>query len=530
MEGAPGPINSQTPGYDKIVQDDENHNYRLIYKNGLYLKILLANEFISFIINNSEYELNLNYKEITDKIPNFKSINDINTLFNVILEILNKDKFDLVHENDKIKLIIIVMNVIGNEEKHEIILPRTEKSEINELKAKLIELENKIVKMDEDISGFNEEINLKFNKIIEEKNEMNLKIEKLKQENKSIKDELKSVNEKLNKSVNDKANHDNKNILSKSYFNNKLEFSKYNYDLLIYPLEKKNEILIYDKKNSFHKKILKPENFKCKKKFKTFPFKSRFVNLGKSLLLTGGNENENKSNKCYLISVFESKSENKIEKYEININSYGNLKEKRERHSIIYLPSKNYVFICSGFSTKTCEYTDLSKGVWEEIKPLNNERVDASMAFINERFVYIFCGSFLENENAQLDYLNDMEYFDINNFDKGWTNVKFMNDKKYRLSLGALGVLPVDKNIFLIYGGCYGKKYNNRTYKVDCKDYEHPTIEDINININKPSIFKHNLFCKIGETYFNFDFNDQLVRFDYKNLNIGIFDQNQIQK
>ena len=222
MEGAPGPINSQTPGYDKIVQDDENRNYRLIYKNGLYLKILLANEFISFIINNSEYELNLNYKEITDKIPNFKSINDINTLFNVILEIFNKDKFDLVLENDKIKLIIIVMNVIGNEEKHEIILPRTEKSEINQLKLKVIELENKILKMDEDISGFNEEINLKFNKIIEEKNEMNLKIEKLKQENKSIKDELKSVNEKLNKSVNDKANHDNKNILSKSYFNNKL--------------------------------------------------------------------------------------------------------------------------------------------------------------------------------------------------------------------------------------------------------------------------------------------------------------------
>ena len=118
MEGAPGPINSQTPGYDKIVQDDENRNYRLIYKNGFYLKILLANEFISFIINNSEYELYLNYKEITDKIPNFKSINDINTLFNVIIEIFNKDKFDLVQESGKIKLIIIVMNVIGNEEKH----------------------------------------------------------------------------------------------------------------------------------------------------------------------------------------------------------------------------------------------------------------------------------------------------------------------------------------------------------------------------------------------------------------------------
>lgn len=530
MEDAPGPINSQTPGYDKIIQDDENRNIRLFYKNKMHFKIVLTNEFISFIINNSEFELNLNYKEITDKIPNFKSINDIKTIFNVILEIFNKDKFDLVKKNDKIMLIITVMDVLGNEEKHEIILPRNENSEINELKTKVNELENKILKMDEDISVFNEEMNLKFNKINEEKNEMSLKIEKLKQENKSIKDELKAVNEKLNKSVNDKANHDNKNILNKNIFNYSLEFSKYNYDLLIYPVEKKNEILIYDKKNSFYKKVLKPENFKCKKKFKSFPFRSKFVNLGKSLLLTGGNENENKLNKCYLITAFGSKPENKIEKYEININSYGNLKEKRERHSIIYLPSKNYVFICSGFSTKTCEYTDLSKGVWEEIKPLNNERVDASMAFINERYIYIFCGSLLENENAQSDYLNDMEYFDINNFDKGWTNVKFMNDKKYNLSFGAIGVLPVDKNIFLILGGCCGIKYNNRTYKVDCKDYEHPTIEDINININKSSIFKHNLFCKIGEFYFNFNFKEQIFRFDYKNSNIGIFDQNQIQK
>jgi len=530
MEGAPGPINSQTPEYDKIVQNDENPNYHLIYKNGFYLKILLINDLISFIINNSEYELNMNYKEITDKIPNFKSINDLNTLFKILLEIFNKDKFDLINEITKIKLIIIVMNVLGNEEKYEIILPKTEKSEINELKSKVNELQNRILKMDEEFSVFNEEMNLKFNKINEEKNEMNLKIEKLKQENKSIKDELKIVNEKLNKSFNEKVNHDNNNILNKNIFNNSLEFSKYNYDLLIYPLEKNNEVFIYDKKNNFYKKKLKPENFKCKKKFKSFPFRSKFVNLGKSLLLTGGNENENKLNKCYLISVVGSKPENKIEKYEININSYGNLKEKRERHSIIYLPSKNYVFICSGFSTKTCEYTDLSKGVWEEIKPLNNERVDASMAFINERYIYIFCGSFLENENAQLDYLNDMEYFDINNFDKGWTNVKFTNDKKYNLSFGALGVLPVDKNIFLIYGGYYGKKYNNRTYKVDCKDYEHPTIEDINININKSSIFKHNLFCKIGENYFNFDFNGHIVKFDYKNLNIGMFDQNQIQK
>ena len=70
--------------------------------------------------------------------------------------------------------------------------------------------------------------------------------------------------------------------------------------------------------------------------FEVFPFKSKFVNLGKSLLLTGEILKKQKLNKCYLISVMEAKSNSLT--YEINITSYGDLKEKRENHNIIFLP------------------------------------------------------------------------------------------------------------------------------------------------------------------------------------------------
>ena len=386
---------------------------------------------------------------------------------------------------------------------------------------------------------------IKVNNLIEEKKEMKNKIEELSKENNLIKKELEQLNDKLNIILDKKDNNNNKihflksaikkNIKMNRFYTmtqkelelkskDKLEPFEYNYDLIIYLKERKNEILIYDKNNKFIKKLLKPENFKNCEKFDVFPFKSKFLNLGKSLLLTGGIINEQKSKKCYLISAIEAKSN--IETYEINITSYGDLKEKRGNHNIIYLPDKNWVFVCSGYLTKSCEYTDILKKNCEEIKPLNKIRFNASMAYINKRYVYIFFGSLEENEKSI--YLNDMEYFDLNNFEKGWTTLNYINDKEYELSLCAVGVIPVSKNEFLICGGYDGNKYKSKTYKINCNDHEHPIIEDI--NINNAAIFIHNLFCKIGDAYFNFDLSAKLFRFDYKKMNIGVFFENQTKK
>ena len=568
---APSPIKVLTPENIKIIQNKDLKDKNIFINNGHILIVRLIEENIYLIVDKKEdgkkYQLKINYDEITNKIPYFKFLNNIVDIYKNVLQLLSTNKYTIKLDNKIIKVIIKLVNIFGTEEKHELLLEQIEisdKEKINILQNKIKELENKMNEIIEEKNEYKKNIDIKLNNIIKEKNEyknnmdvkvnslieekkqMKNKIEELSKENNSLKKELEQINDKLNFILDKKDNANNKmnvyktaikkNIKMNRFYTvypkeiefkpkEKLESFDYNYDLIIYLKERKNEILIYDKKNKFIKKILKPENFKNCEKFEVFPFKSKFLNLGKSLLLTGGIANGKKSNKCYLISAIETKSN--IETYEIDITSYGDLKEKRENHNIIYLPDKNWVFVCSGYLTNSCEYSDISTKNWEEIKPLNKIRFNASMAYINERYVYIFLGS-SEEEKEKTIYLNDMEYFDLNNFEKGWTNINYINDKGYELSLCAVGVIPVSKNEFLICGGYDGNKYKSKTYKINCNDHENPIIEDI--NINNAAIFIHNLFCKIGDAYFNFDLSAKLFRFDYKKMNLGVFFENQAKK
>ena len=111
---------------------------------------------------------------------------------------------------------------------------------------------------------------------------------------------------------------------------------------------------------------------------------------------------------------------------------------------------------------------------------------------------------------------------------KCWTTINYINNRGYELSLCAVGVIHVSKNEFLICGGYDGNNYKSKTYKINCNNPEYPVIEDI--NINNAAIFIHNLFCKIGDAYFNFDFSTKLFRFDYNKMNLGVFYENQTKK
>ena len=101
--------------------------------------------------------------------------------------------------------------------------------------------------------------------------------------------------------------------------------------------------------------------------------KFNFVNLCQSALLTGGMTKKNKIlNKCYLTGLIESHSSNNAN-YSISVTPYGNFKETRKRHNLIYLPNKNFVFACGGFYYKSCQYTDIYRGNWELLKPISNQ-------------------------------------------------------------------------------------------------------------------------------------------------------------
>jgi hypothetical protein len=537
---APSPIKiiTKTPDFKDSNEINAKYNFS---NNGYVLYLELIEDYILIIVNKNDendikYQIKINYDEITNIIPYFKYLNNINDIFKNILQLFNIGKFSINVENDKIKVNIKIMNIFGLEEKHELLLEKIELSandKINLMKNKIKEFENKIVEINEEKKN----MCITINKLMEEKNEMNIKIDDLIKENSYLKSELKNINEKINqffkekdsnKNINENLNENLLNNNEQNYNNpkediknnkNNLQYSEYDYDLMICPKEKTDELMIYNKDNNFIKKNLKSKGIKCNVKIDIFPFKSKYVNLGQSLLLTGGMIEEEILNKCYLMSVIKTK--NKLD-YKIIINSYGDLIEKRERHNIIFLPDKNLVFICSGYLTDKCEYTDLSKGIWEEIKPLNKIRINGAMAYINHQYIYIFCGFNMEGKKEI--YLNDLEYFDIENYERGWTTINYMNDKEYNLSFGTIGVIPVEKNSFLICGGYNGKDYNSKIYKIDCSDHEKPIIDIGDKNKNWFIIFRNSLFCKIGQAHFNFDFSSKLYRFNYSDMNLGFFD------
>ena len=292
---------------------------------------------------------------------------------------------------------------------------------------------------------------------------------------------------------------------------------QFNYELIIFL--KEDKIFAYNEKNGLF-------SLKLNGELSYVPDKSRFVNIGQAALLTGGKTRENNvSKKCYLISLLESDSSQKP-MYSVNISPYGDLQEGRERHNLIYLPNKNSVFACGGFFSKSCEYTDVYKGTWELISPMNRPRGNASMAYVNDRFIYIIGGFELRNEDVPKGYyLDDIEYFDVNNFANGWKIINFLNPNRYNLGLTALGVVPISKSIFLICGGYDGREYKNIVYKVNCNNYLNPIVEQT-LEINNPTIFTHNMFCKIRKSYFNFDYQGQMYGSDYENWRFGMLNMN----
>jgi hypothetical protein len=381
-------------------------------------------------------------------------------------------------------------------------------------------------------NNFNNNNNNNFNNNFNNNNNQNINMNNPMNINNNFNNNSQNNNMNLNNNFNNNNNNFNNNFNNNNnnnlnnlnmMDNNQLKLenqSQFTYDLIMYLKEKTDDILMYNEKHG-----LRTIKLGQSSELKFFPPKSRFVNLGTSVLLAGGEKQENnnkiKLSKCYLITLMEDESANK---YEVNVMPYGPLKEPRERHNLLFLPNKHFVFACSGFYSKTCEYTDIYKGEWEMIGPLHKARGNASMAYVNERYVYILGGFELE-EKAQGNYLNDIEYFDINNFAKGWTVINFVNNRGVNTSLTALGIVPITKNIFLICGGYDGKEYKSNVYKVDCNNHEHPTIEETS-SLGKNSIFIHNMFCKIKKSYFNFDMQGQMFGFDYENWRFGILNSN----
>ena len=182
----PEPINEIKSNLSMNITNLKNKN-EFKYKE---FKLItgLSNDTIIFHCksdnNENQYQIKLNYKEIINNIPNFKIHTNIFDIYKLILMLLNSKRYDIkIDNNFSLKLILKIINMIGQEELFELILNKIQISPRMKggiMEEKIINLENKI------------------KDLIIEKDEMRNKINDLSNENQIIKKELNDMKIKIN--------------------------------------------------------------------------------------------------------------------------------------------------------------------------------------------------------------------------------------------------------------------------------------------------------------------------------------------
>ena len=249
----------------------------------------------------------------------------------------------------------------------------------------------------------------------------------------------------------------------------------------------------------------------------TFPDNSKYINLGSSLLITGGYINKQMTNMCSTVIVSRNEKTNEFEAIAIN---YGKMIEGRERHNIVYLDDRKSVLVCSGFFNKNSEITNLEQGDWRQLPQMNEVRGNATIAYVNKRYVYVIGGYKIPDTRMGPGiYLGDCEYFDLNEENKGWRSIKFWDN---RLKLSAMGVVPYDNHTFIICGGYDGAQYKKDAYKVVVDDKDNPTVEKLVNTLPDCFIFLHNTFLKNGDVAVNLDLRNNAVIMSLTNFKTKI--------
>ena len=158
-----------------------------VYKfEGYDLAIGLLEGNIIFICSKKEiiYQASKNYDSITEKIPNFKSCSNINSIYNLMVQLFASNRYEIKKDNEsKLKIVIKLKDILGNDETHEILLYRKEldvNTKMNLMEERIKILEKKVDEINELKKGINALFNE--NKILKE--EINkLKSDKINQLN-----------------------------------------------------------------------------------------------------------------------------------------------------------------------------------------------------------------------------------------------------------------------------------------------------------------------------------------------------------
>ena len=143
---------------------------------------------------------------------------------------------------------------------------------------------------------------------------------------------------------------------------------------------------------------------------------------------------------------------------EINSNDFINtikMIHARYNHSTVYIQNK--LIIIGGLNAnnqkmKVCEYYDTKDKKWQQMPPLNYDRVKPTLCIFKNQFLYVFRG---DDEDSN----SHVEFIDINNIEKQWICVKIEDPGDSFTPCINSGAAVFNEEFIMIIGGYKIEKY-----------------------------------------------------------------------
>ena len=208
-----------------------------------------------------------------------------------------------------------------------------------------------------------------------------------------------------------------------------------------------------------------------------------------------------------------SKQNNQLYYYSSKKNTFSALFQFTEDHSYgcLFLDnlSKNIIAI-GGKNSKLVEKFSFEDGTMKQLPPLSTHRSKMTCCQVGEK-IYCFLGLSEERPNESI-----VEFLDLNDLNKGWTEVKYENQTSFNVLTGMSCVNLNDSELFIIGGLVNDEIPNEKLLYFNTEQNELfelnkdlPDSEDKNYLFTKNTMF--NVFLN-GEiiSYTNIDDNNQV--------------------
>ena len=194
MDQAPPPSMADKSHYQVIKAKDLEDKEIYIFKEYTFI-IGLLGENLNFICsrNKRTFQVSKSFDTIIKEIPNFKLSKDIKSIYNILLTLFNSNKYSIEDDGiSKVKVVIKLKDILGNDELHDIILYQIELDQNTKIEL-MEERINKLEKKTEQLTKENLELKEKINVLYNLLNGNNL-IKKIKDELSINKNDINNIN------------------------------------------------------------------------------------------------------------------------------------------------------------------------------------------------------------------------------------------------------------------------------------------------------------------------------------------------